>query len=108
MKLNGKFRHIVASAMSTNKEVLINLRVRPEVRDEFKLAAELRGATMSGLLHQFIFRIIREEKIENPEAFEERPQPEVVPSDTEMIHVEHRGEVGRTEGREDKKSKTRR
>jgi len=51
------------------KEVLINLRVRPEVREAFRIAAELRGATMSGLLHQFIYRTIREEKDRDPTPF---------------------------------------
>ncbi|MGA9996902.1 MAG: hypothetical protein WBP93_15900 [Pyrinomonadaceae bacterium] len=52
-----------------NKEVLINIRLRSDIREEFRLAAELRGATMSGLLHQFIVRIIREEKERDPKAF---------------------------------------
>ena len=52
-----------------NKEVLINIRLKPETREEFRISAELRGATMSGLLHQFIVRTIREEKERDPEAF---------------------------------------
>lgn len=52
-----------------NKEVLINIRLKPDTREEFRIAAELRGATMSGLLHQFIVRTIREEKERDPEAF---------------------------------------
>jgi uncharacterized protein (DUF1778 family) len=54
-----------------NKEVLINIRLRYETREEFRVAAELRGATMSGLLHQFIVRTIREEKERDPAAFVE-------------------------------------
>lgn len=45
------------------------MRLKPETREEFRVAAELRGATMSGLLHQFIVRTIREEKERDPEAF---------------------------------------
>ena len=52
-----------------NKEVLINIRLKPETREEFRISAELRGATMSGLLHQFIVRTIREEKERDPDAF---------------------------------------
>ena len=51
------------------KDVLVNLRLKPKTRDEFKVAAELRGASMSGLLHQFIVKTIREEKERTPEAF---------------------------------------
>jgi hypothetical protein len=52
-----------------NKEVLVNVRLRPETREEFRIAAGLRGATMSSLLHQFIVRTIREEKEREPNAF---------------------------------------
>lgn len=51
------------------KKAILNLRLRPEVREEFAVAAELRGASMSGLLHQFIVRTIREEKEAAPHAF---------------------------------------
>ena len=48
--------------VATKKEVLVTIRIAENVRDEFKKAAELRGATMSGLMHQDIIRTIREEK----------------------------------------------
>lgn len=51
------------------KEVLVTVRIAEPVRDEFKRAAELRGSTMSGLIHQFIVRTIREEKADSPQAF---------------------------------------
>jgi hypothetical protein len=52
------------------KEVLINLRVRSEVRDDFKIVAELRGSSISGLLHQYMIKLIREEKDREPKMFE--------------------------------------
>ncbi len=58
------------------RDVWINLRVNLRIREEFKLAADLRGASMSGLLHQFIVRTIREEKEKSPVAFEALPQEE--------------------------------
>lgn len=51
------------------KKAILNLRLRPEVRDEFAVAADLRGASMSSLLHQFIVRTIREEKELSPQSF---------------------------------------
>jgi antitoxin component of RelBE/YafQ-DinJ toxin-antitoxin module len=51
------------------KKAILNLRIEPSVLAEFKLAAKLRGASMSGLLHQFIARTIREEKAEMPHEF---------------------------------------
>lgn len=54
------------------REVQLNLRVNPEIREDFRIAAEMRGATMSGLLHQFIIRTIRDEKEQSPREFERR------------------------------------
>jgi hypothetical protein len=51
------------------KEKLITVRVAEDKHVEFKIAAELRGATMSSLIHQYIFQVIREEKRQHPEAF---------------------------------------
>ena len=51
---------------------LFNIKINPADREQFKVAAELRGATMSSLIHQFIFRFIREVKMEMPEEFEAR------------------------------------
>ena len=51
------------------KEKLITVRVTEDKHAEFKIAADLRGATMSSLIHQFIFQVIREEKRQHPEAF---------------------------------------
>ena len=44
------------------KERLVNVRLKEKTHQEFKIACELRGASMSSLLHQFIVRTIREEK----------------------------------------------
>lgn len=51
------------------KKAILNLRVDPEVLKNFKIAAKLRGASMSGLIHQYIVRTIREEKADSPQAF---------------------------------------
>ncbi len=53
----------------TNKEVLLTVRITESVREEFKKVAELRGSTMSGLMHQFIVMTIRQEKIASPHEF---------------------------------------
>jgi uncharacterized protein (DUF1778 family) len=55
---------------SKGKDKIINLRVAPEKRLEFKTASRLRGATMSGLLHQFMVKTIREEKDRDIAEFE--------------------------------------
>jgi antitoxin component of RelBE/YafQ-DinJ toxin-antitoxin module len=50
-------------------KALLNLKIDLDVREEFKLAAALRGATMSSLFHQYAFQIIREEQERYPAAF---------------------------------------
>lgn len=62
-----------------NKEVNLNLRVRADVRDEFKVVAELRGASVSSLIHQFMVKTIREEKEIEPEAFAIREESNIIP-----------------------------
>ncbi len=76
------------NAMITNsKEININLRVRKGVREDFKIVADLRGASMSSLIHQFMVKCIREEKKISPESFGKAEKPagkyeqEAVPED---------------------------
>lgn len=62
------------NVMTKQKDVLINIRINEEVRDQFKIACELRGQSMSGLLHQYIYRVIREEKAISPKSFLSEPE----------------------------------
>lgn len=55
-----------------DKKAILNLRLDPETREQFAVAAKLRGASMSGLIHQFIVRTIREERMAFPEEFQQR------------------------------------
>lgn len=52
------------------KAKMINVRLTPAVHDQFKIACDLRGVSMSSLLHQFIVRTIREERELEPKMFE--------------------------------------
>ncbi len=54
---------------TNNKEINLNIRVRKEIRENFKIVADLRGASMSSLIHQFMVKCIREEKKISPESF---------------------------------------
>lgn len=65
MKIVGLSLNRVAA----KRKDIINLKVTPQIHQEFKVAAGLRGASMSGLIHQFMVRVIREEKDREPEAF---------------------------------------
>lgn len=56
--------------VASSKEKMVNVRLRPETHEEFKIACELRGGSMSSILHQFIVRTIREEKELSPKVFE--------------------------------------
>lgn len=51
------------------KEILMTLRVRADVRDAFRVAADMKGSTMSGLLNQYIVRTIRDVQETYPEEF---------------------------------------
>lgn len=61
-----------------SKEKLLTVRVKPQVLRDFRIAADLQGASMSALVHMFVIRTIREHKEANPKAFErdtERERP---------------------------------
>lgn len=61
--------------VTSPKVRMINVRLTPTVHQAFRTACELRGASMSSLLHQFIVRTIREEKELSPEAFDLLKKP---------------------------------
>lgn len=52
-----------------SRQSLLTVRLTPELMAEFYIAAELRGATRSSLVHQFIVKTIREERQQQPDAF---------------------------------------
>lgn len=86
------------------KKAILNLRLKPEVRDEFAIAAALRGASMSGLLHQFIVKTIREEKDTAPQSFEKKGHVSngimVAPHSTQKMKTErsNKTEINRKTG----------
>lgn len=51
------------------KDERINFRISPKTKIELEAAAELRGTSMSGLIHQLIVRAIRDERAADPKAF---------------------------------------
>lgn len=77
--------------VATPKVKMINVRLKPSVHDEFKIACELRGASMSSLMHQFIVRTIREEKDREPQAFR-RNEIEATKGQR-VAHVQNGGEL---------------
>lgn len=56
--------------MASPKVRMVNVRLTPQVHEAFKIACDLRGVSMSSLMHQFVVRTIREEKELEPKAFE--------------------------------------
>lgn len=55
--------------VANTKKKLLTVRLDPEVHKDYKIAAKLRGGTMSNLVHMYLVRVVREEKERNPEAF---------------------------------------
>jgi len=53
------------------KDRLITVRAKPDIHRQFKAAAILRGSSMSGQIHQFMVRMIREERDRDPGEFAE-------------------------------------
>lgn len=57
------------TAFVRTKDERINFRISPKTKIELEAAAELRGTSMSGLIHQLIVRAIRDERAADPKAF---------------------------------------
>lgn len=55
--------------MADTENVLLNIQIPRTVRDEFKIAAKLKGTTMSASLYRHILQTIRQEKDASPQAF---------------------------------------
>jgi hypothetical protein len=58
--------------MDERKPTLLTIKITPERLEEFRIAATLRGTTMSSLVSQFVAEVITEEKARVPEAFRRR------------------------------------
>lgn len=62
----GNFEY---TAFVRTKDERINFRISPKTKIELEAVAELRGTSMSGLIHQLIVRAIRDERTADPKAF---------------------------------------
>lgn len=56
--------------VASPKVKMINVRLTPEIHEDFKMACFLRGVSMSSFLHQTVVKTIREEKEREPQAFD--------------------------------------
>jgi hypothetical protein len=54
------------------KSTMLTVKQSPERLEDFRIAAMLRGTTMSALVSQFIAQVVREEMRAVPEAFKRR------------------------------------
>ena len=84
----------ILSLMASSKVKMINVRLNPDVHDAFKTACELRGGSMSSIMHQFIVRTIREEKEREPQAFGRGSNANAEPL-TAKRQVQHHGDLGK-------------
>lgn len=55
-----------------NKVAMLTVKLTPSRMEEFRIAAVLRGTTMSALVSQFVAQVVREEMATVPEAFSRR------------------------------------
>lgn len=81
---------------------MINVRLTDETHEDFKIVCELRGVSMSGALHQFIVKSIREEKEREPQAFQTTNIKPIASSEETIREIENIGrldDAGRKTGR---------
>jgi hypothetical protein len=68
------------------RPALLTVKLPPSRLDEFRIAAMLRGTTMSALVQQFVTQVVREEMSMVPEAFRRRSVDSPTPSLVDMIN----------------------
>jgi hypothetical protein len=56
-------------SMASRKMALLTVPLKPDTLEDFKTACELKGATMSSWIRQFVMQTIREERQHQPKAF---------------------------------------
>jgi hypothetical protein len=61
---------LAALMAKARKKQLLTVRVSPEVLRDFNKTAEILGASMSTLVHQYVVRTIRETRQKYPDEFE--------------------------------------
>lgn len=54
------------------KEDRLNIRIRPDIKEDLRITADLRGQSVSGLIHSLVVKAIREEKDREPRAFQKQ------------------------------------
>lgn len=70
-----------------SKSSFLQIRIREDLKDELKIAAELRGLTVSGLLHSLISRAVSESRRENPAAFPDYDPPPVIVGENDLSQL---------------------
>lgn len=61
------------------KSSFVQIRIREDLKEDLKVTADLRGLTVSALLHSLINRAVLEGRREHPKAYSDySPPPEIV------------------------------
>lgn len=81
----------IVSTMVLMKAKFLQIRIREDIKDDFQKVAELRGLSVSALIHSLIVKTIREEKQAAPEAFQVNGRTVATKSKTKFpLKGEHR------------------
>jgi hypothetical protein len=99
------------------KDSYVQIRIRDDIKADLQKVAELRGLTMSALLHSLIVRTIREEKELSPQGFGvidltksqsdeiQFERFDLVESESEPVAVQKGGIIGKREPQKRRKAK---
>ena len=69
------------------KSSFLQIRIREDLKDDLKIAADSCGLTVSGLLHLLINKAVSELRRERPDAFPDYVPPPVVVGDNEFAEM---------------------
>jgi hypothetical protein len=67
------------ATLNMAKDTYLQLRIREDIKEDLRIVAELRGLSVSGLIHSQIVKMIREEKENSPQLFPVQERPKGIP-----------------------------
>lgn len=60
----------VVMTQTKAKATHLQIRIREDIKEDLRITSELKGLSVSGLVHSLIVKAVREEKEKEPQAFQ--------------------------------------
>lgn len=72
---------------TSSRGTFLQIRINEDLKEELRVAAEVKGLTQSALIHSLIVKAVREAKLETPSAFPDYFPPPVILGEAEFDRI---------------------